>query len=77
MRAFSYLSLFATICLIVARSPQHAGKRLSKPATRIQPRIKGGFVTKESEKVAPRQLTAKSKSFGPLPFGIGSPLTMS
>lgn len=78
MRAFSYLGLFATLSIVATRSPQHVGKRLPKPAARIEPRTERGFASKESvERVGLMHLSPQSKSCYYLSFDIGSQLTTS
>ena len=43
MRALTYLSLLATACFAVARSPAHVGKSLPKPVSKLASRTSGEF----------------------------------
>lgn len=70
MRAFTVLGLLATTCMVAARSPQHVGKRLSKPAPNLEPRRAQAYSTNSVKKFTPRHLNSKTKSIFAFPWSV-------
>ncbi|MCJ1462750.1 hypothetical protein MMC07_001353 [Pseudocyphellaria aurata] len=63
MRALTVLGFLATACFVAARSPQHVGKRLSRPAPKLEPRSTQEYTPDSIIKRTLKYLNSKTQKF--------------